>query len=1015
MHSKSAEIQSLPEKKGIKGNLMKEKNLRRIKRIVIAIFVALVLYTLAGFVIVPMVLKSVLPEKLSDLLHRPVSVSAIHLNPYTLTVSIDNFEIRKKSAPSAFVSFGRLFVDVQWRSLFDRGLVIREIRLEKPFVGIDRISGTKFNFSDLLAGEKSVEKPAGEKKPSKPFRFSIANIHITDGKVVFFDAPLQKKHVFAHLDFSLPFVSDFQQYVNTFNKPQIEGRFNNTRVSLKMETKPFSTSKDTVVDLSLTGIHIPYYIAYLPSDLGFEINKGDVNIRSRIAFEKKVKGIRLRVSGNVALSNLSVVDRSDQPILSLPELKLVLAPSLPLEGRVEVASIQLDRPALSIVRKADGKINLLELGPKSGETEKPAAAAPQNPRKADKHPFRIDVDQLQLNDGKIGYTDLAAGQGTPAQADRQPVRFELGDLQLAVNGFSNQPEKRTRFDVSGQINQKGQISADGELVLSPLSVQGHFGVKDIRLAWAQPYLPKNVRLVVKNGGLFASGDAGMKKDADGSIAATLKGKAAIRDFAVSGSAGGNDVVSWKDFSVDGIDVTTHPVNVAMGKISALDFTGRITREADGALNLQKMFAPAEPPAQEKAKAEKTKAPAPAEKSSAVPISIGEVSLKNFGVRFTDKKISPNFSTRLDLSSLKVTGLSSKSFKAADITAKGQINGHAPLAISGKINPLKKDLFLNMKFDLSDMDLSPFSPYSGKYIGRDIEKGKLNLNLAYRIDKKQLDSQNKVLLDQFTLGRSVDSPDAIGLPVGTAVALLKDRQGQINLDLPVSGRLDDPEFSVWGVILQSLKNILVKAATSPFDLVASIVGGGPDIQFIEFSSGSAIITAESEKKITAVDKLLYERPGLTLGLTGYVDPKTDRAALAREMLEKKIEAFKLAEIVKKGSPVPEKVTLTPEERLQYLKQLYKSEILAHPEKGQKVKPLTDKTLTEAEMEKLLEAQITVTDNDLRRLADQRAQKVQDALLADARIKPKRLFLVAAQTLSPQPKKNITASRVDLSIR
>ena len=166
---------------------------------------------------------------------------------------------------------------------------------------------------------------------------------------------------------------------------------------------------------------------------------------------------------------------------------------------------------------------------------------------------------------------------------------------------------------------------------------------------------------------------------------------------------------------------------------------------------------------------------------------------------------------------RVTGLSSEETKMADVEMRGKLDNYAPLEITGKVNPLRDDLFLDLTISFKDMDLSPLTPYSGRYLGYVIEKGKLALNLHYLIEKKKLDSQNKILLDQFTLGNQVDSPDATKLPVRLAIALLKNRRGEIDLDIPVSGQIDDPKFSIGRIIIKILLNLLVKAATSPFAL------------------------------------------------------------------------------------------------------------------------------------------------------------------------------------------------------
>jgi hypothetical protein len=313
----------------------------------------------------------------------------------------------------------------------------------------------------------------------------------------------------------------------------------------------------------------------------------------------------------------------------------------------------------------------------------------------------------------------------------------------------------------------------------------------------------------------------------------------------------------------------------------------------------------------------------------------------------------------------------------------------------------------MTFKLSDMELSPLTPYSGKHIGNAIEKGKLSLDVKCLIEKNSLKADDKIIFDQLTLGQAVDSPDSLDLPVGLAISLLKDRNGQINLDVPVSGQLDDPEFSFGGVIIQTLVNISKRAATSPFTLIASVAGGGEELQFIEFDAGDEEINDGGRKKLDSIITLLYERPGLKLGMTGYVDPIQDRAQLEDMIFLKKIKAQKRLEMTRKGlSPQPlEEIEVLPDEYEVYLKRVYAADMSLEP----------DEKMTRKEMEKQIKEQTVVKDSELKFLAINRAKQVKSYILKENRIEPVRLFLTEAATLSPEQKNNYSASRVELSLK
>ena len=390
-----------------------------------------------------------------------------------------------------------------------------------------------------------------------------------------------------------------------------------------------------------------------------------------------------------------------------------------------------------------------------------------------------------------------------------------------------------------------------------------------------------------------------------------------------------------------------------------------------------------------------------------------MTLQGGAVNFSDQYIRPNYSASLVEIGGRVSGLSSEESRLADIDLRGKLENSAPLEIVGKVNPLAKDLFLDLKVDFRDMDLSPLSPYSGRYAGYGIQKGKLTLSLKYHIEKRKLDSENKVFLDQFTFGDTVDSPDATKLPVRLAVALLKDRSGEIHLDLPVTGSIDDPKFSVWGVVWKIIVNLLVKAATSPFALLGAIFGGGEELSYLEFDPGSSVLPASGIAKLGNMVKVLTERPALKLDIEGHVDIEKDREGMRQLLFRRKVAARKLADLAKTGQPAPalDNVRVEPAEYPNYLAQAYKVEKFPKPRNFIGMA----KDLPVPEMEKLMLTHLQVTDGDLRQLAVERASHVRDRLVAMGKVESGRVFLVEPKTLPPERKEKLRDSRVDFRIR
>ena len=400
--------------------------------------------------------------------------------------------------------------------------------------------------------------------------------------------------------------------------------------------------------------------------------------------------------------------------------------------------------------------------------------------------------------------------------------------------------------------------------------------------------------------------------------------------------------------------------------------------------------------------------------AAAAITIREIKLQVGRVRFTDNFIKPNYTANLAELGGTVTGLSSAADTTAVVDVHGEVNS-APLLIAGQVNPIKADLFLDLKASVHDMELAPLSPYSGKYVGYGIERGKLSFDVAYKLEHRQLSAENRLVLDQLTFGDRVDSPTATTLPVQLAVALLKDRNGVIDINLPIGGSLDDPQFSVGGVIVKVLVNLITKAVTAPFALLGSLFGAGEELSFVEYAPGRVEASTANESRLKSLAAALKERPGLKLEIGAWVDPASDGEGLRREILQRRVRAIKVKDLVAKGeSATVAAITVSSEEYPQLLGRVYAAEQATGARAGAQPPPAP------AEMEKALLAGIQVGDEELKALGDRRSQSVKTWLQTVGQIDEQRLFLTATRvgagaTADPGPQAGSKTSRVEFALK
>jgi hypothetical protein len=449
-----------------------------------------------------------------------------------------------------------------------------------------------------------------------------------------------------------------------------------------------------------------------------------------------------------------------------------------------------------------------------------------------------------------------------------------------------------------------------------------------------------------------------------------------------------------------------PLSVDLGDIDIDDFYSRLILSAEGRLNLQDLAVSKEAVANEVAtKDVPTKEPVAAAvktevPSERLPVRIGKITLNNGNVNFSDFFVKPNYTANLTNLSGSVTELTPE--KVGQVNLSGRIDGTGSLAIEGSINPLIRNLFLDIKADATDIDLPKLSPYSGKYIGYGIEKGKLAAKVSYKLEDRKLQAENRVILDQLTFGDKVESPTAMKLPILFAVALLKDRNGVIDINMPIGGSLDDPQFSLSGLVIRMIGNLIVKVITSPFTLLASL-GGGKDQELskIDFAVGSAAMSKASIEKAESIAKALNDRPSLKLDLGGRANPQEDMDALKKVAFDRLLKAQKLKETLKGnvGADAIDAVEITQAEYAKYVTLAFKA--------TQKGIALLQRAVPLPEMEKALNEQANVSDTEVLNLANRRAQAMKDWLADVGKITPERLFITAPKLEG--------AARVELGLK
>jgi hypothetical protein len=773
-----------------------------------------------------------------------------------------------------------------------------------------------------------------------------------------------------------------------------------------LRLEPLAANGRITVDDVELGRFAPYY----QQQVAFDIGSGRVKLSAEYHFEQEKTRAIVRVSeGRVDLEDLALRRRGARDDFFKLAALGVHGAALDLDAHtVNVAEIVTHDARLRAARDARGVVDLSTLVPPPPAAAAPAkspSAAPARPEPAPAPSWTVAVSRFDLEKWGVRFDDRAVSPAATLTVD---------PIALHVTNLSTAPGAKLGVDLRLGVNKTGRIQITGTSTLPPVAANLRFELRALEILPFQPYFADQVNLTVTGGTIGIKGQAAVKV-VSGAAQPQMNVTADIdvNDVATADRGKNEPLLGWRSFHVGTLHVATPPMAVSIAEVALTDFHSRVVLTADGGMNLQTAFAkpgaapspaktaavPANPPPRPEARgprpATQTAAAPPAD--APMPIAIGKLILQGGQVTFNDRSIQPAYSAEISDLSGRITGLSSVAGTTADVDVHGAINRSGALAVTGKVNPLAKEIALDVQVSLKDIELPPASPYTGKYAGYAIDKGKLDLALAYKIANRKLDAQNKLVLDQFTFGDKVDSPDAVKLPVRLAVALLKDRRGVIDIDLPIAGSLDDPEFKVWGAVLKVLGNLVVKAVTAPFSMIAAAFGGGDELSRIDFAAGAAALDGTAQKRLATLGKALRERPGISFEIEGGADPKLDREGLRRLVYERKLKAKKMAALVQSGAAVAsvDDLTIDPGERAALLEAAYKTETFPKPKNSVGL----EKTLTPAEMETLMLGNTRVEDDDLGALALRRATAVQSALAKAVPGGASRLFLVTPRVAGP----------------
>ncbi|HUD70431.1 MAG TPA: DUF748 domain-containing protein, partial [Dongiaceae bacterium] len=803
----------------------------RRRRLLIIAAALVAVYAIAGFLVAPPLLRGRVEREASARLGREVHLTRLRLNPFALSITADGLLIDDRDR-TPLLRWDRLYVDfAPLRSLWRREWCFGQIHLVGAAGRLAILPGGALNIDDIVARLTAPEPgtapapPAGPAMapapPGPPPVIDIARLRIEDASLAFIDrsTPTTFTSTLGPLRIDL---KDFTTRRGEGNQYSFRGQ---TEAGEQFSwdgtfaLDPLGSEGTFSLEKVTLGKYHPYYRGMVP----FDVKSGTADVRSgyRVAWGAGADAKVLLLNGaSIALHDLKVAEHGKEEIALEAPIAEASGLDFDLIGGAFTLGRFTTRGGHVLLKKSkDGHVNLLDMllpfyetNAATPDTSRPAPAGPAAP---------IRLDDVSFIDYTVDAEDLSPPR---------PVRVRLDAINLGLKGVDNIPGTTEKGTLDLRWNGGGTLHADGDLSLVGLAGTLNVALEGIDVVPVDPYVEPTLDLRVTKGLFSAKGQLGADIIDPDHLKFSFKGDVRMDDFASVDGPHRGDFLSWRSVRLGGVDYAYEQDRMRIAELAIDSARGIVTMDATGRLNVSDVLRlPAAPPAGDQAADDAAPeaapapppptpaaAPAPADEADT---RVASARISGSELRFIDRGMTPPVTFALTRIGGTLAGLSSRPGARAGVRIAARVDDIAPVTLEGQVDPLGADVFSDLRLAAQGIDLSPMGPYTARYLGYALDRGRLDVAMQYRLENRAVVGSNLLTANPFTLGAKTESPDATHLPVRLGLALLRDRNGVVALDVPVEGSLDDPKFRLGRVILRALVNVFTKLVTLPFRLLA----------------------------------------------------------------------------------------------------------------------------------------------------------------------------------------------------
>ena len=585
-----------------------------------------------------------------------------------------------------------------------------------------------------------------------------------------------------------------------------------------------------------------------------------------------------------------------EPILQLGQLRLEQLNYLADQPSLTIQLISMINSEFAAQRNANGQMRFIKLLADAGLMQADASGAATEQVSATPAPVSqaeaenkaedngsanetntamLQIAELSLQGNALRFTDLALSKR---------VSFALENIAVSLQSISLQPEREIPFKFSLQLQREAlsnQLAVDGVLQFNPvLDIRAQLQSKLLQLDLLEPYLLEHFPISRVTGNIAFDSELAVSLDQRQALEQlSLSAQFQLADFALD-DAKQKTVIGLQRLALDAIDIQRNPETntFSVNSLVIEQPKLKLLLDAQGQSNIEQLFIARTSDIEQAEKSAKQQHPSNTEHENAAAaapllINLSELTVREGELSLIDRQVTPHLSLQVKPWQLTMRNLASTLEQAAELDFSAAINQSAKVKLSGEVLPLTDAASAKLSFALTNLSLPGFSGYASEYIGREISRGKLNFTADYAVENHLLQAKNHIELIKVRLGRRVDSEQATNMPVGLGLALLKNPKGEVIIDMPVKGRLDDPNFNYFGTLWKTSLNLVLKAAASPFKLLSGIVNPN-ELSIVSYYPGQAKLSAKSAEQLKQLTQLMRDQTALTVDIEGCYDAKED---------------------------------------------------------------------------------------------------------------------------------------------